>query len=134
MSSFGELLVKAVRGLSAEEQDLVLRHLLEQQTGRAPQPLSRHGLWGQIFSGAELGSVGLGSTGLGLLPGGERSGTERERPSGGWQVVPVRLSAGQHEALKQWCEANDFSMAVVVRGLVDRFLGLQKPSDPPNPT
>jgi hypothetical protein len=116
MTSFEELLVKAVRGLPADEQDTVLQHLLQQQTGRAPQPWSRQGPWGQVFGSGELG----------WLRGGERTG-------GNWQVVPVRLSAEQHETLKQWCEDNDFSMAVVVRGLVDRFLSLQKRSGGADP-
>jgi predicted DNA-binding protein len=34
----------------------------------------------------------------------------------------VRLSTEQHERLKQWCQANGFTMAVVLRGLVARFL------------
>jgi hypothetical protein len=41
---------------------------------------------------------------------------------GPWQSVPVRLSTEQHERLKQWCQANGFTMAVVLRGLVARFL------------
>ena len=41
---------------------------------------------------------------------------------GPWQSVPVRLSTDQHERLKQWCQANGFTMAVVLRGLVARFL------------
>jgi len=39
--------------------------------------------------------------------------------------VPVRLSTEQHERLKQWCQANSFTMAVVLRGLVARFLDEQ---------
>jgi hypothetical protein len=41
---------------------------------------------------------------------------------GPWQSVPVRLSTEQHERLKQWCQTNGFTMAVVLRGLVARFL------------
>lgn len=41
------------------------------------------------------------------------------------QMVPVRFSKGLHERLKGWCEENGFSMAVVIRGLVERFLELQ---------
>src|SRR6266536_543026 len=36
-----------------------------------------------------------------------------------------------HERLKQWCQANNFTMAVVLRGLVARFLGEYAP--PPAP-
>jgi hypothetical protein len=38
------------------------------------------------------------------------------------QVIPVRLSEESHRRLKEWCAEHDFPMAVVVRGLIDRFL------------
>jgi hypothetical protein len=38
------------------------------------------------------------------------------------QVVTLRLPAERHAALRQWCAAHGFSMAAVVRGLVERFL------------
>jgi hypothetical protein len=41
---------------------------------------------------------------------------------GPWQTVPVRLPVEVHERLKQWCQSNNFTMAVVIRGLVSRFL------------
>jgi hypothetical protein len=41
---------------------------------------------------------------------------------GPWQTVPVRLPVELHDRLKQWCQANEFAMAVVLRGLVARFL------------
>jgi hypothetical protein len=37
-------------------------------------------------------------------------------------MLPVRLPRDQYTALKTWCAANKFSMATVVRGLVERFL------------
>jgi hypothetical protein len=37
-------------------------------------------------------------------------------------VLPVRLPADQLERLRSWCSDHGFSMAVVIRGLVDRFL------------
>src|SRR6266542_3944618 len=42
--------------------------------------------------------------------------------AGPWQTVPVRLPVELHERLRQWCETNNFTMAVVLRGLVARFL------------
>jgi len=36
--------------------------------------------------------------------------------------VPIRLPAEQHAALREWCADHGFSMATVVRGLVERFL------------
>ncbi|HSV66212.1 MAG TPA: hypothetical protein VLJ59_09950 [Mycobacteriales bacterium] len=111
MASLGELLVKAVRGLPAEEQDAVLRQLLDRQAEAGPaavHPPWSGGPWAELFTGRLLGR------------------TAPERSGGSWQAVPVRLATEQHEELKQWCEANDFSMAVVIRGLVDRFLELQR--------
>ena len=37
-------------------------------------------------------------------------------------VLPVRLPADQLERLRSWCTDHGFSMAVVIRGLVERFL------------
>src|SRR4030095_9777286 len=53
---------------------------------------------------------------------------------GPWQSVPVRLSTDQHERLKQWCQANGFTMAVVLRGLVARFLDDQATRSPRSPS
>ena len=41
------------------------------------------------------------------------------------RTVPIRFPQAQYERLKQWCENNKFPMAVVVRGLVERFLEQQ---------
>jgi hypothetical protein len=43
-------------------------------------------------------------------------------PRGEYQVVPIRLPTEQHAALRDWCAEHGFSMATVVRGLVERFL------------
>ncbi len=45
---------------------------------------------------------------------------------GAQQVVPVRFPEAQHQRLKDWCATHGFSMAVVVRGLVERFLDDQE--------
>jgi hypothetical protein len=42
------------------------------------------------------------------------------------QMVPVRFSAEQHARLRAWCTEHNFSMATVIRGLVDRFLDSQQ--------
>jgi hypothetical protein len=88
-----KLLLKAFRSLSDEEQETVVTELLEARS--APSP----------WSGPAVTPPPIG------LEGG-----------GPWQSVPVRLSTDQHERLKQWCQANGFTMAVVLRGLVARFL------------
>jgi ParG len=43
------------------------------------------------------------------------------------QMVPVRFSADQHARLRAWCGEHGFSMATVIRGLVDHFLESQQP-------
>ena len=42
--------------------------------------------------------------------------------SGPQTMLPVRLPADQLERLRSWCTDHGFSMAVVIRGLVERFL------------
>ncbi len=45
------------------------------------------------------------------------------QPAGeGSQIVTIRLPSDQHERLRTWCTQNNFSMASVIRGLVERFL------------
>jgi hypothetical protein len=94
--------------LPADEQDSVLRMLLDRHGTSWPGQPGLRGPW---------------------LPALAEAGWDLprtiERGSGTLRMVPVRLSAEQHDELKQWCEANDFSMAVVIRGLVDRFLSAQ---------
>lgn len=38
------------------------------------------------------------------------------------QLVTIRLPAERHASLRQWCAEHGFTMATVVRGLVERFL------------
>jgi hypothetical protein len=111
MSELSRLLVKGIRALPPEDQDTVLAELLDSRLeqfprvggGRLPQLLHSQ------VRGAEI-EVMQRETGV---------------EGGPWQMVPVRLSTEQHERLKQWCHANGFTMAVVLRGLVARFLDAQ---------
>lgn len=50
------------------------------------------------------------------LPTGENS-----------QLVTVRLPTEQHVRLRDWCSGHNFTMAAVVRGLIERFLDDQEP-------
>jgi hypothetical protein len=108
MSELPKLLLKAFRALSDEEQETVMSELLEARTAPWPRP--------DLLHASSLGelTVGMGPK-LTPPPLGPETG-------GPWQSVPVRLSTEQHERLKQWCQANGFTMAVVLRGLVARFL------------
>ena len=49
------------------------------------------------------------------------------RSGGEHQTFPVRLPEESHAALKAWCAEHGFSMATVVRGLVENFLQTQGP-------
>jgi hypothetical protein len=47
--------------------------------------------------------------------------------SGPLRTMPVRFPEQQYQRLKAWCEEHKFPMAVVVRGVVERFLDEQAP-------
>jgi hypothetical protein len=113
MSELSRLLLKAVRSLPPEEQDTLLEAMLEPRLAPWPGP-------GVADPGLRRG------VGVTLPPLGPETG-------GPWQSVPVRLSTDQHERLKQWCQANGFTMAVVLRGLVARFLDDQATRRPRSP-
>ncbi len=46
------------------------------------------------------------------------------------QLVTIRLPAERHAELRTWCAEHGFTMAAVVRGLVERFLAEQGPAKP----
>jgi hypothetical protein len=135
MSELSRLLLKAVRSLPAEEQDTLLEAMLEPRL--APWP-------GPGVADPEPGGQGLAAVEVhGPLPARRVFGPQRgvgvtlpplgPETGGPWQSVPVRLSTDQHERLKQWCQANGFTMAVVLRGLVARFLDDQATRRPRSP-
>ena len=58
-----------------------------------------------------------------------------EAPGGtSLKVLPVRLPERDHERLRIFAQSNGFSMAVVVRTLVERFLASQGGTDPESRT
>lgn len=57
-----------------------------------------------------------------LARGGRQAVLTPMTVAGPHQMLPVRLPEEQHRRLKEWCEEHGFSMAVVIRGLVERFL------------
>ena len=56
------------------------------------------------------------------LPSGPTAKVHVSRGGADQQMVPVRFPEPLYRRLKEWCAGNGFSMAVVVRGLVERFL------------
>lgn len=110
-----KLLLKAVGRLPDEERDVVLAYLLER--GLGPQ--------------APAATPALATTGFISLAGAtEPPGFRSARAGGGdLQMVPVRFPAEQHQRLRAWCGDHGFTMATVVRGLVDQFLDRQRFGD-----
>jgi hypothetical protein len=129
MSELSRLMLKAVRSLPAQEQDALLEAMLEPRlaswpgTGGPGMPAADL-LYGQPPTQRIYGQDPRYE--LTLPPLGPETG-------GPWQSVPVRLSTEQHERLKLWCQASGFTMAVVLRGLVARFLDEQAARRPRPP-
>jgi hypothetical protein len=96
-----ELLLRAVDGLPAEDRERVLVWLLERSFAGTHLPGAAAALRPELIGSAEA-----------LL----------SRPLGEHRVVPIRLPSDQHAALRDWCAEHGFTMATVIRGLVERFL------------
>jgi hypothetical protein len=130
MSELSRLMVKAVRSLPPEEQDALLEAMLEPRLAPWPGPGGPGLPSADLLAGQSPVHRIYGQDPryeLTLPPLGPETG-------GPWQSVPVRLSTDQHERLKQWCQANGFTMAVVLRGLVARFLDDQATRTPRSPS
>jgi hypothetical protein len=151
MDRITELLLMAVRQLPRDEQDEVLALLLGQrvrEAGGSADP--REGSTARAL-GRRLGT---GSIPWGGVPAGARTGLFDRLgrsegafmtgpDSGDLKVLPVRLPTADYERLREWSRAHGFSMAVIIRTLVERFLDDQQrrtgepvadPDDPAEPT
>lgn len=125
-----ELVIKAVQALPDDERDRALGWLVERNASwpstvaraRAPRASTRGDL---AAHGDDEGNDGL------RFPPGIFSRRLGEYGSlhGEHQSVLIRLPVEQHTRLREWCNKHNFSMATVVRGLVDRFLEQQAPGD-----
>jgi hypothetical protein len=98
-----ELLLKAFDSLTAEERRRVLFALIEAAIGPDVAMTSARDAMPPALSPEGWFNPSL-------------------RSSAPTSVLPVRLPADQLERLRSWCTDHGFSMAVVIRGLVDRFL------------
>ena len=118
------LLVQAVGQLPAADRDRVyawlLRTGLRPSPAGVPGPLARRVSW-------ELGRQSRTSTQNQEWGAAVVAELVRGSSSPAQQMVPVRFSANQHARLRAWCTEHGFSMATVIRGLVDRFLESQQP-------
>jgi hypothetical protein len=100
------LLLKALESLPPRDRDLVLRNLLTGHVGpiRSPEPSRPLAIGGPLsFSEARIGMA-----------------RQVEQP------LLVRLPADLHARFRRWATSHGFSMASVVRGLVERFLDDQE--------
>jgi hypothetical protein len=111
-----ELIARAVeQGLKPEERQKVTAWLLERSFGTR---LGGH----SIGIGTAIGSAVATEQRERLLEVTFGSGSSAGGRRGEHQVVPIRLPTDQHAALRDWCQEHGFTMATVVRGLVERFL------------
>jgi hypothetical protein len=114
----GELLLTAIRSLPPEEQDEVLVELLGSWP---PAPAD------MLTSGppADPSSAHL-STLLSDLRPARSIGPPAATGDVNLRVLPVRLPASDYERLRAWSKDHDFSMAVIIRTLVEQFLDRQQ--------
>lgn len=127
-----KLLLKAVRQLPEREQDQLLTALL-MAAGGPPPPALFERLVPEEAATAVRSAFGP-MTFTQAVPGGPQSDVlMRARPgtpvptemTGPAAMLPVRLPPELHERLRAWSGEHGFSMASVVRGLVERFLDEQ---------
>ena len=112
------LLFKAAKQLPDEEQHALVEYFLER--GLAAQP----GHSTHVFGDEALRSVTRSPAARSMLrrTALEAHLSEHKVMRGDQVTIPVRLSQPQHQRLKRWCAKHGFPMAVVVRGLIERFL------------
>lgn len=99
------LLLQAVNTLPVSQRDLVLTWMLQSLGPWVPSTRVRS---------PEVPDRATATNRLGALFGSQIQGEQ--------QVVPIRLPIDTHGRLRSWCEQHGFSMAGVVRGLVEDFL------------
>ena len=105
-------LAELLETLPTEERSEITAWLLGQRYPGSPAILRR--AWSRMAgeAGQLAGEVGRLAA---ALPVGEDS-----------QLVTIRLPAERHAQLRAWCAEHQFTMAAVVRGLIERFLEQQE--------
>ena len=105
MTAPADKLVELLETLPTTTRHEITAWLLDR--GTPLQPGGGH----LLAAAAELRAGVLTSALGGALPAGEES-----------QLVTFRLPAERHAELRAWCSEHGFTMAAVVRGLIERFL------------
>jgi hypothetical protein len=119
-----ELLLKAVRTLPPDEQEEVLAELLVAGTtaslaGPPAAPAER-----TVSLPPYVSISGLRRR-FGPTARAEDLLSTLAVASGDVKVLPVRLPEADYERLRTWSKEHGFSMAVIIRTLVERFLDEQ---------
>jgi ParG len=118
------LLVRALAELPPAERDKVYTWLLGTSLRMQPGligPLGRRVGWAVDAEAQSVTQQDFGAAGAEVVRDLFRSSSGQAQ-----QMVPVRFSTDQHTRLRAWCTEHGFSMATVIRGLVDRFLDSQQ--------
>lgn len=115
-----KLVLKAVRTLPQRDQDQVLtalfRSALSEPTPAEPNPSAQPTPPPEVLMLSHQGAFPVPAPTMGA--------------SGQSTMLPVRLPPDLHERLRRWSTDQGFSMAGVVRGLVERFLDQQSGTKP----
>ncbi len=119
-SDITRLLFKAVQTLPEDEQHAVFAYFFERGIGVPQPPFFERFVQGAVQQPAATATT---AHARGMAHASVASMLNVVKPAGpNQQVIPVRLSEDSHRRLKEWCAENNFPMAVVVRGLIERFL------------
>jgi hypothetical protein len=115
-----ELLIQAVQQLSPPERDELLGELVRSTLARSEPPMIDP-LAGDVAGSVVAAGIRAGPTSrMGTRPSLTTKDTLSEDPA--LKVLPVRLPAGDYERLRAFSREHGFSMAVIIRTLVERFL------------
>jgi hypothetical protein len=121
----GQLLLKALNALPPQEQgELLLQLLGRSQPTVSPMtsPMTFPMSWAEGTDGREMAEVFAAAQDV-RAARRISAGTSSEPEL---KVLPVRLPVADYERLRDWSRSHEFSMAVVVRTLVERFLDEQE--------
>jgi hypothetical protein len=114
------LLFKAVQSLPEDEQQAIFAYFFERGIGGRQPPFFEQSIHQGAQHPGSAGVAGARATEIRRLSVVNMLTAKSAGPN--HQVIPVRLSEDAHRRLKEWCAEHNFPMAVVVRGLIDRFL------------
>jgi hypothetical protein len=112
--------MKAIRALPEREQNEVVRSLLESALSSGAAPLAPPAGLAHPFAAVVAEQTGPARPEATTSPI-QMTASFRAGP-GEQRMVPLRLPEALYDRLKEWCGDHGFAMAVVMRGLIERFL------------